>query len=729
MTFYVTFLQDASNTINVEDILTSWDVINGKCYTLSTKRTIGELEALYGSHEIYIKWIDGRTNDWGQDRLVFQKFQFDIDGLYPTQLFIDEKSKQFNTSNIIKTTNGDRIIVTNFNVTVNYVKVKSDGNDVIEVSPEGIIRVKSPNHLDAEKVDSIGIDLRYTVPLDPTGQTLSDSVVIEIIDANDMRPSIVLDYTSTTTSTCRPENFESATDYEQCLFDELNNNGVTYATLLPPYDLDKTSPNNNVTTDIFTNPMINDEPVFYIELIDNIFHLRYNYKFDFCLLDTHKLKLKMCDKGFNQNCVFHTVTLHPPPHSPNCVCVDFDIAVTSDNPFHSNDCISVAMVDVYTREKTLFLSNALTVTDGYHQFEVEHLDLKTVAKFYDKYLVCVDKCGTKELYFTFTHDQQATIKIYKDTLQDCLLCPVWVIVIASILLAILILCWIGFIAYGLYKRFGPVKHRALEETYTKSFKQGFYLCCLIEIPMPCSLYTVIKIVILYNFIILLFIIIVSCTVGWTICLALAMLLWFLIGLSLASLAVFVLQYGIWKLLDKYFNKGQFNQTIHNHTHCSGHSGSALLIREKRTRPDQDLGTILKAYKAEADREEYKFRMVLDNDDFDCSISPPEPEIRQFNRDCDLVFLIEGSDSFDENPVEFAFQHSIKWAIDLVEKLYHSVDFDSFYVSMVQFSGLKQCVGCYIPGSGGIDHDSKMFHYKTIYARSEVTDDRLQKVIK
>ena len=111
-------MQDASNTINVEDILSSWEVVNGKCYTLSTQRTIGELEVLYGSHEIYIKWIDGRTNDWGQDRLVFQKFQFDIDGLYPTQLFIDEESKQFNTTNIIKTTNGDRVIVKNFNVTI-----------------------------------------------------------------------------------------------------------------------------------------------------------------------------------------------------------------------------------------------------------------------------------------------------------------------------------------------------------------------------------------------------------------------------------------------------------------------------------------------------------------------------------------------------------------------------------------------------------------------------------
>ena len=32
-------------------------------------------------------------------------------------------------------------------------------------------------------------------------------------------------------------------------------------------------------------------------------------------------------------------------------------------------------------------------------------------------------------------------------------------------------------------------------------------------------------------------------------------------------------------------------------------------------------------KAEADREEYKFRMILDNDDFDYSISPPVVQVR------------------------------------------------------------------------------------------------------
>ena len=36
---------------------------------------------------------------------------------------------------------------------------------------------------------------------------------------------------------------------------------------------------------------------------------------------------------------------------------------------------------------------------------------------------------------------------------------------------------------------------------------------------------------------------------------------------------------------------------------------------------------LNAEKAEADREEYKFRMILDNDDFDYSISPPVIQVR------------------------------------------------------------------------------------------------------
>ena len=36
---------------------------------------------------------------------------------------------------------------------------------------------------------------------------------------------------------------------------------------------------------------------------------------------------------------------------------------------------------------------------------------------------------------------------------------------------------------------------------------------------------------------------------------------------------------------------------------------------------------LNVVKAEADREEYKFRILLDNDDFDYSISPPVIKVR------------------------------------------------------------------------------------------------------
>ena len=125
-------------------------------------------------------------------------------------------------------------------------------------------------------------------------------------------------------------------------------------------------------------------------------------------------------------------------------------------------------------------------------------------------------------------------------------------------------------------------------------------------------------------------------------------------------------------------------------------------------------------------------MILDNteDTFDYSISPPEIKSSKTSfRDCELVIMIEGSDSFEENSTTegSAFDVSLSWSIDLIEKLFHSVEFDSFYVSMIQFSGLKQCVKRYIPGSNGIDHNSKMFHYEKFYGPSDISDDELQKV--
>ena len=101
-------------------------------------------------------------------------------------------------------------------------------------------------------------------------------------------------------------------------------------------------------------------------------------------------------------------------------------------------------------------------------------------------------------------------------------------------------------------------------------------------------------VIVLNIVLLIFVIVLYSVYG-VLCSKLVILLWLFVALALATLLIFVLQYGIGKIIEKYSKKQEMNQTIINQTNCSGHSNT-LLIREKRTRPDQDLGTILKAYK-------------------------------------------------------------------------------------------------------------------------------------
>ena len=61
----------------------------------------------------------------------------------------------------------------------------------------------------------------------------------------------------------------------------------------------------------------------------------------------------------------------------------------------------------------------------------------------------------------------------------------------------------------------------------------------------------------------------------------------------------------------------------------------------------------------------------------------------------------------------AFYHSINWALRLVEGIYHSADLNSFYVSFVQFSGLKQSKQHYTPGKNGLDTSQTSYQFYSL----------------
>ena len=101
-------------------------------------------------------------------------------------------------------------------------------------------------------------------------------------------------------------------------------------------------------------------------------------------------------------------------------------------------------------------------------------------------------------------------------------------------------------------------------------------------------------------------------------------------------------------------------------------------------------------------------------------------LKSGRKDCELVILVEGSDSFDEGAL--GFNPAVNCSIDFVEKLYHSIEFDSLFLTIIQFSGIKQRIKHYIPGSGGVDHDTGLLHYERLIGPTEVTDDYLPKVV-
>ena len=65
-------------------------------------------------------------------------------------------------------------------------------------------------------------------------------------------------------------------------------------------------------------------------------------------------------------------------------------------------------------------------------------------------------------------------------------------------------------------------------------------------------------------------------------------------------------------------------------------------------------------------------------------------------------------------------------MNLVKGIYHSSDLDSFYVSLVQFSGLKQSKQHYIPGKNGIDSRTGYYHWQKFYGPTDILDDETPK---
>ena len=77
-------------------------------------------------------------------------------------------------------------------------------------------------------------------------------------------------------------------------------------------------------------------------------------------------------------------------------------------------------------------------------------------------------------------------------------------------------------------------------------------------------------------------------------------------------------------------------------------------------------------------------------------------------------------------IRMIVRHYFKTNSKLTSKIFHNCDLDSFYVSMIQFSGLKQSVGSYKPGSWGTDATTGHLHYQKFYGPQDISDDSHRK---
>ena len=63
--FFFKLMSDFGNEMDVTKILISWTIEQGKCYALNRNQTIGQLEDFFASDNLFIKWFDQRTMEWG----------------------------------------------------------------------------------------------------------------------------------------------------------------------------------------------------------------------------------------------------------------------------------------------------------------------------------------------------------------------------------------------------------------------------------------------------------------------------------------------------------------------------------------------------------------------------------------------------------------------------------------------------------------------------------------
>jgi len=93
----------------------------------------------------------------------------------------------------------------------------------------------------------------------------------------------------------------------------------------------------------------------------------------------------------------------------------------------------------------------------------------------------------------------------------------------------------------------------------------------------------------------------------------------------------------------------------------------------------------------------------------------------------LVFVIDGSDSFNydimgkDGKKESSWFDKIKdFLVDFVESANFDMRTAPTLLSVYQFSGLKQCVANYKPGTGGKDAKTGEFHYRCVIDAIQVT---------
>jgi len=123
----------------------------------------------------------------------------------------------------------------------------------------------------------------------------------------------------------------------------------------------------------------------------------------------------------------------------------------------------------------------------------------------------------------------------------------------------------------------------------------------------------------------------------------------------------------------------------------------------------------------------------------CGCDGPPPPPPEKKTDLDIVFLVDGSDSFDASKIgeewrsgrensglkvhRTQFQESMKWCGDFVNSL-NSRRIGRTSATVVQFSGFKKLEESYIPDNDGnaFEDDDSLKHYQVEYGPKLVTGE-------